>query len=74
MPKTYVTIGQQHTHRINGHTIDKDCVAVINCTDAKDGCEKAFEFFGPKFCFECHEDRWDEANLKYFPRGYIEVN
>lgn len=67
--KTYVTFGQNHTHRINGKTFDRDCVAVVNGDR-----ETVFELFGPKFCFEYPENYWDEDTLKYFPRGYIEVN
>lgn len=67
--KTFVTFGQGHVHFIDGKTFDKDCVAVVN-GDRK----KVFDIFGPKFCFEHPEDHWDESNLKYFPRGYIEVN
>jgi len=29
MEKFYVTMGQVHTHSINGKTIDKDCVVEI---------------------------------------------
>ena len=66
--KTYVTFGQDHTHRVNGKTFDKDCVAVVDGNR-----EKVFELFGPKFCFEYPEEHWDEKKMKYFPRGYIEV-
>ena len=74
MAKTYVTLGQNHMHRINGKVIDKDCVAVIECSDAQEGRKIAFELFGPQWCFEYHESQWKASNLKYFPRGYIEVN
>jgi len=71
--KTFVTFGQSHTHKINNKIFDKDCVAVIESNSPKEGRKKAFEIFGPKFCFEYPEDHWDDANLKYFPRGYLEV-
>jgi len=74
MPKTYVTFGQDHAHRINGKTFDCDCVAVINCEDGSDGRNKAFEFFGGKFCFEYHEKEFNPDDLKYYRRGLIEVN
>lgn len=68
--KRYVTFGQDHIHRINNNILDKDCVAVI--TGDRD---KVFELFGPKFSFEYPEDRWDDTKmLKYFPRGYIEID
>lgn len=71
--KTYITFGQDHTHRVNGETLDLNCVAVINHTEEESGRDIAFELFGPKFCFEYPEANWDESKLEYFPRGYITV-
>ena len=71
--KTYVTFGQTHTHSINGRTFDKDCVAVIESNSASEGRKKAFDTFGPKFCFEYSEDEFDFDSMRYFPRGLIEV-
>lgn len=72
--KTYVTFGQTHTHSVNGKTLDKDTVAIIKSGSAEEGRELAFSFFGPQFCFEYPEDRWDKGDMKYFPKGYVEVN
>lgn len=72
--RTYVTFGQVHAHSVNGKTFDKYCVAVINSSSPKEGRELAFLFFGPQFCMEYPKQYWDEADIKYFPRGYIEVN
>lgn len=69
--KMYVTFGQSHAHRLNGQTLDCNCVAVIECLDMRDGRDKAFEYFGSKFCFTYTDDTWDESKLSYFPRGYI---
>ena len=66
--KTYVTFGQDHTHSVNGKTLDKDCVAIVHGDR-----EKVFELFGPKFCFEYPEEIWDEGRMKYFPRGYVDL-
>jgi hypothetical protein len=71
--KTYVTFGQQHVHRVCNQTLDRDCVAVIECSSASDGREKAFEYFGNKFCFRYFETDFDPEIMKYFPRGLIEV-
>jgi len=72
--KTYVTFGQIHVHSVNGKTFDKDCVAVINASSELRGRERAFEIFGKKFFTTYPERLWDEEEqLKYFPRGYIEV-
>lgn len=62
-----------HTHSVNGKTFDKDCVAVIEAIGAKEGRDMAWGYFGPKFFTTYHEDQWNEDNLKYFPRGYINV-
>ena len=72
--KTYVTFGQNHTHSINGKTLDKDCVAVIESPNPQRGRDIAFELFDTKFCFEYSEDHWDDSKMSYFPRGYIKVN
>ena len=71
--KTYITFGSAHTHRVNGKTLDKDCVAVIESPSHQEGRAKAFELFGPKFCFETPEEYWDEDKMRFFPRGYIDV-
>jgi len=74
MPKTYITFGQTHVHSVNSKTFDKDCVAVIECDNAMEGRDKAFEYFGDKWCFEYHEKEWDVAELEWFPKGLINVN
>ena len=73
--KTFVTFGQAHVHVINGVIFDKDCVAIVNGDRAK-----VFKLFGTKFCFEYPEEHWvsdgpmaQARRMKYFPRGYIEV-
>lgn len=71
--KTYVTFGQIHTHTVNGKTFDKDSVAVIEAEDNSAGRDKAFELFDDKFFTTYTEDQWDESKLRFFPRGYIEV-
>jgi O-phosphoseryl-tRNA(Cys) synthetase len=71
--KTYVTFGQDHVHRVNGKTFDHNCVAVIESPSSEEGRAKAFELFGPKFCFEYFDTEWDEKSMKYYPRGYMEV-
>ncbi len=72
--KTFITFGQIHVHSINGKTIDKDCVAVINHTKDEDGRAIAFELFGNKYSMEYPEKYWKESDmLHYYPRGYVEV-
>lgn len=74
MTKIYVTFGQAHAHSVNGKTFDKDCVAVIYAKDQEEGRDLAFIYFGPKFAFTYSEGSWKPSNLRFFPRGYIEVN
>ena len=66
--KTYVTFGQQHTHRVNGITFDCDCVAVV-----EGDRDRVVELFGLVFCFTYTSKQWKPENIKHFPRGYIEV-
>jgi hypothetical protein len=73
MGRHYVTFGQSHTHRVNGKTFDCDCVAVIEAETFEEGREKAFEAFGPVFATSYQDPQWDEKDMKYFPRGYIEL-
>lgn len=74
MSKTYVTFGQIHTHSVNGKTLDKDTIAVINCSNEEQGRTTAFELFGPKFGTSYFDKQWNKDNMKYFPKGYVEVN
>ena len=71
--KHYVTFGQIHVHSVNGKTFDKDCVAVINAISFEEGREKAFKYFGSKFATSYQDEQWDNKDMRYFPRGYIEV-
>ena len=74
MPKTYVTFGQEHAHRLNNKTFDKDRIAVVECTDKKDGRDKTVECFGLQFCFTYYEEEFkSEKMLPYFPRGLMKV-
>lgn len=74
MPRHYVTFGQQHTHRINGITLDCDSVASYEATDARDGINKAFEYFGGDFFTDYHAESFNMEDLKYFPRGIVNID
>ena len=71
--KVYITFGQVHTHSVNGKTFDKDCVAVINCITYDEGSKLILEYFDNKFCMAYEEAYWNEDDIKYYPRGYIEM-
>lgn len=49
MNKYYVAFGQVHTHSVNGKTLDKDCVAVIEAADYASARARAFELFNGVF-------------------------
>lgn len=67
----YVTFGQDHTHRVNNHTFDCDCVAKVIGTR-----ETVWELFGAKFCVEYTQEQFDKQPdmMKWYPRGIIEAN
>jgi hypothetical protein len=72
--KTYVTFGQAHTHLIGDKIFDRNSVAVIDSKDAMTGCQRAFELFGNKFCTTYTENDFNIDDMKYFPRGFIDVS
>ena len=74
MEKHYVTFGQCHVHEVNGIIFDKDCVAIIKCSGYRQGRNTAFKLFGDQFGTSYHQEDWNEDNMKYFPRGYIEID
>jgi len=71
--KTFITFGQGHIHKINNKVFDKNCVAVIESSSAEKGRKKAFKIFNTKFCMEYPENTFNHADMKFFPRGFIEV-
>jgi len=73
MAKHYVTFGFDHKHKVNDKLLDKDCVAVFDAENATKGREKAFEYFGVKFCFEYHDTEFDQSSMRFFPNGFVEL-
>lgn len=73
MGTTYITFGQDHMHRVHGKTFDCDCVATIQAETQSAGRERAFELFGPRFCFEYFNEQFDLSTMHFFPRGLIAV-
>lgn len=71
--KQYVTFGQIHSHVIKGTLFNHNCVATFDAADYESGREKAFELFGPRFCFHYSEEDFDHSSMKYFPDGLVEV-
>lgn len=67
--KAYITFGQVHTHSIDGKTLDKDCVAVIEAFGFENCRKLAFDMFG---------QRWSNIssqvqNMEFYPRGFIDL-
>lgn len=74
MARHYVTFGQLHTHRVNGITVDCDCVASFEAADYMEGREKAWSLFGDKFFTDYHGEEIENVGLEYFPRGIINID
>ena len=73
MNKYYITFGQQHIHLHNGITLDKDCVGVIKANSYKEMRDLVWKWFNVKF-FTTYTVEEFKDNLKYFPRGFIDLN
>lgn len=72
--KFYFTFGQQHTHRVNNITLDKDIVAVIYAPDEEEARDLAFSWFGDKFATSYNQEAWLKIGSSLFPRGYAYLN
>lgn len=64
MKTRYFSFGQKHTHSLNGHTLDKNCIVKITAENPRD---VMVDYFKSEWCFE-YTDFTDE-DLKYYPRG-----
>lgn len=72
--KAYITFGQDHTHRVLGHTFDCDCLAIVQGVDHNHCRELAFRIFGDRWhnCYSQEDYDAQRASFdKYFPRGAI---
>lgn len=66
MRKYYATMGQGHTHRINGVTVDCDSVVEIEADDYNSAYQFANEIFERKWC-----SLYEEPSMEYYPRGVV---
>lgn len=73
MHRAYFTFGQAHVHCVNGKTLDKDCLGVIEAKDATECRELAFEWFEGRFHNQYNEEPGDEI-MQYYPRGFVYIN
>lgn len=62
MRTSYFTLGQSHVYRLNGQTLDRDCVIKITAENPRD---VMVEYFGLEWAFEYDE----RPEKRYFPRG-----
>ena len=69
--KFYISFGQAHVHRINGETLDYDCLAEIEAKDYQAARKQANELFDDKWSALYEESAF---NLSFFPRGIIPIN
>ena len=73
MNKYCITFGQEHIHKINGTILDKDCVAVIKAETEKEARKIAFDLFKGNFFTSYKYEEFGDK-IKYFNRGFIEIN
>ena len=69
MVKTYFTFGQNHAHRYNNITLDKDIVIEMSTKTHEQAREKMFELFGQKWSQQYD----DKIDLSYYPRGMLKI-
>ena len=49
MKTRYFSFGQKHTHSLNGHTLDKNCIVKITAENPR---EIMVDYFQSEWCFE----------------------
>lgn len=69
--KTYFTFGQVHIHKIDNHTLDKDCVIEVEGHSEDDCRSKVYNAIGDKWAFSYPDT---PPPMHYFPRGIIKLN
>ncbi len=77
--KVYISFGQRHSHVVPKKrgglvTLDRNCIAVLECENYAAGRGEAFKLFKGIFHNCWSQEEWDKGDyLKYFPRGLIEI-
>jgi len=70
----YITFGQSHVHKLNGWTLDKDIVLVIQAATFDQAAELVNNLFDLQYSRLYSEDKWKEVDpdewLRLYPRGY----
>lgn len=68
--KFYVSFGQDHVHRVNGITLDKDILLEIEADDEGEARRRVWKTIGPEWHRVYTEDT---IKLEYFPRGSVVI-
>lgn len=71
--KFYISFGQNHTHRINGHTYDCDSLMLVEALSEVEARLHVINLIGRKWAFMYPEGDLTET-LPYFPRGVINAD
>ena len=70
METYYFSFGQSHVHRIDGVTLDADCLLKVEAKNYDAARQQVFDAIGDKWAFQYDKDTID---FSYFPRGAVEV-
>lgn len=65
----FISFGQGHIHYLNGETFDKNCIIKINADNLYEAVKKTQNLFGDKYSRIYKE----KPNMRYFPRGIMEI-
>jgi hypothetical protein len=72
MKEWYISFGQVHRHVINGHVLDKDCLALIRAENWNEMRKKANRYFKGYFFTDYEADSFPWEDMMYFSRGVID--
>ena len=70
METYYFSFGQDHTHRIDGTTLDADVLLEVEAKDSEEARDRVWRAFGAKWSMQYDEDT---VNFNYFPRGSVVI-
>jgi len=71
--KAYITFGQTHQHSVDGKMLDKDTVARIEVASPDEAVAFAMRTFGGVYSRIFIGGEWKPDNLKYYPKGYVDL-
>lgn len=65
----WITLGQIHTHHINGVTVDHNTVIEIEAEDMAEAMRRAYEYFGNRFSIVYDK----KPRMEYYPGGLKKI-